>query len=238
MPAIASTQSTGSPVESNTSDRLVVAAAAFPRLHTGRRGGEAIAIRCTECGREYDVTLFQYGRTVWCTCGRRVAAETVRRSLGRGADARFLADAMLGRLARWLRILGFDCAYEADVSDEALVRRAIAEDRTILTRDRALPDDWRVAGIHLVRSEGVHEQIVEVLRHFALADSVHLFRRCNRCNARLETVRTCEVADRVPADVLVRQPEVRICHGCGRVYWQGSHTRRMERVAEALLDAT
>ena len=164
-----------------------------------------------------------------------MAAETLQRSLGRGPDLRFLADSMLGRLARWLRILGFDCAYEADVSDEALVRRAVAEGRTILTRDRALPDEWRVAGIHLVRSEGAHEQIVEVLSHFGLADGVRLFRRCNRCNALLYAVPTHEVSDRVPADVLARQPEVRVCPSCGRVYWQGSHTRRMERVADALL---
>jgi uncharacterized protein with PIN domain len=68
---------------------------------------------------------------------------------------RFVADAMLGRLARWLRLLGFDTAWVQDVSDGELVRRAIEEGRVILTRDRALPSEWRVAGVHVLAATAV-----------------------------------------------------------------------------------
>ncbi len=183
------------------------------------------------------MSLFAYGRTIWCTCGRRVAAEIVQRDLRAGTEARFLADSMLGKLARWLRILGFDCAHEEEIPDAQLVRRAIDERRTLLTRDRALPDEWRVAGIYVVRAEQTYDQLAEVLRRFEISDAVRLFRRCSRCNARLEVVRPEEVADRVPPDVVARQQELRQCGECRRVYWEGSHTRRMQGVVERLIAA-
>lgn len=194
-----------------------------------------IAIPCSACGREYDVTLFQYGRTIWCTCGNRVAGERIERRLSRGVEARFLADAMLGKLARWLRILGFDCAHEPDIPDVVLVRTAIAESRTVLTRDRALTEDWRISGIYLVRSEKTFDQLGEILRHFDLSDAIRLFRRCSRCNSVLDVVPVHEVADRVPADVAAMQRELRHCGTCRRVYWEGSHTRRMQHVVERLV---
>jgi len=193
-----------------------------------------MAVACARCGREYDVTLFEFGRTVWCTCGARVAAETRVRSLG-GEAPRFFADAMLGRLARWLRTLGFDCAYENEIEDEELVRRAIDEQRVILSRDRALPQDWRVAGIHLVRSEDLREQLREVLRAFGLAPALRLFSRCNACNHALRAAPKQEVAERVPLYVRSTRDRFFECPGCRRVYWEGTHTQRMRRVVEDVL---
>ena len=71
---------------------------------------ENVAVPCPRCGREYDVALFGFGRTIWCTCGGRVGLGPRRRSLQVPTEGRFIADAMLGKLARWLRLLGFDCA--------------------------------------------------------------------------------------------------------------------------------
>lgn len=183
------------------------------------------------------MSLFAYGRTIWCTCGSRVAAEIVQRELRQGTETRFLADSMLGKLARWLRILGFDCAHEQEIPDAQLVHKAIDQRRILLTRDRALPDEWRVAGVYVVRAEQTYDQLAEVLRCFELSDAVRLFRRCSRCNAKLEVVRPEAVVDRVPPDVLARQQELRQCGECRRVYWEGSHTRRMQRVAERLIAA-
>ncbi len=70
-----------------------------------------MGVACSGCGRQYDVSVFSFGRTIHCTCGQRVAAETRTRSLSRDGRTRFFADAMLGRLARWLRIFGFDVAF-------------------------------------------------------------------------------------------------------------------------------
>lgn len=193
-----------------------------------------VAVGCPRCGREYDVTLFEFGRTLWCTCGARVAAEPRVRSLGAG-EPRFFADAMLGRLARWLRTLGFDCAYESEIGDEELVRRAVAEQRIILSRDRALPQDWRVAGIHLIASEDLREQLREVLRTFGLVPALRLFSRCNACNHPLRAASKDEVSERVPPFIRGAHDAFFECPGCRRVYWEGTHTQRMRRVVEEVL---
>jgi uncharacterized protein with PIN domain len=195
-----------------------------------------VAVPCPGCGREYDVALFQFGRTIWCACGRRVGLEPrVRSGAGLG-EPRFFADAMLGRLARWLRILGFDTAYEDHIPDAVLVRRAQREARTILTRDRALPDEWRVTGIYIVREAATAEQLREVVDAFRLAPALRPFTRCSRCNARLIDASPERVRSRVPARVLERHDEFRVCEACDRVYWAGSHTERMRRVVERLVD--
>jgi uncharacterized protein with PIN domain len=159
---------------------LARAAACFvvPRERT-------VGVPCAGCGRDYDVTLFAFGRTIHCTCGRRVGLEPrVRKGIA-GGELRFIADAMLGRLARWLRILGFDTAYEAHISDGELVRRAIEEQRVVLTRDRTLPEEWRVSGIFVMATDEPLEQLGEVARAFGLERHVRIFTRCNRCNAML-----------------------------------------------------
>jgi uncharacterized protein with PIN domain len=160
------------------------------------------------------------------------------RPLGRGAEARFFADAMLGRLARWLRILGFDCAYESTIDDAELVRRAACEERVILSRDRALPEEWRISGIQLLDSEELVEQIREVIRAFDLGGAVRLFSRCNECNHPLRSAAKAAVGGRVPPRVLATHEDFRECPSCRRVYWEGSHTERMRRVVDALLAGT
>ncbi len=188
-----------------------------------------MAITCSGCGREYDVTLFQFGRTIHCACGRRVGLE---HRLGPPVTAdrpRFFADAMLGRLARWLRTLGYDTAYEDAIADEALVRRALDEGRHILTRDRRLFQEWRVEGL-LVEADTPLDQLAEVIGAFELDPPPRLFTRCRRCNAPLRPVSRASVAGQVPARVWARETEFTRCTGCGKVYWEGSHTERMRRV--------
>ena len=189
---------------------------------------------CPRCGREYDVTLFGFGRTLWCTCGSRVGLEPRERPLAAGGRS-FVADAMLGRLARWLRLLGFDCAWEADVADDVLVERAVREGRVLLTRDRALPQEWRVSAIQQIDSQKVREQLVEVLRRFGLAGEIRLLSRCSRCNGLLGPASPAEVRERVPERVLERHAEFSACPSCGRVYWKGTHTERIAGFVEELL---
>jgi hypothetical protein len=199
-----------------------------------------VGVPCPGCGREYDAALFGFGRTLTCACGRRVGLEPRRRTAGEDGGPegpRFIVDAMLGRLARWLRVLGFDTTFEADIDDALLVRRALAEERWILTRDRALPVEWRVPRVHLVVAETPFEQLREVARVFGLAAGARPFRRCSRCNTLLEPLDARAAATQVPARVLERHGEFRRCPGCGRVYWPGTHAERMRRVVERALAA-
>jgi uncharacterized protein with PIN domain len=142
----------------------------------------------------------------------------------------FLTDAMLGGLTRWLRMLGFDSAHRSQGADPELIRQALAERRFVVTRDRRLALEWRVEGILLVRSDGALAQLWEVDRELALARFARPFTRCSRCNAVLVLVPVAEVATRVPAQVLAAGTDVRLCPGCARVYWEGSHTERMRHV--------
>jgi len=192
-----------------------------------------VPVVCPRCGREYDEGRFALGRTLWCACGGRVGAEPAPRALGDGP--RFLADAMLGRLARWLRILGFDCAYASEIPDAELVRRAAAEGRILLSRDRSLPEEWRLPGILLVRSEEPREQIREIVRAFDLAGAVRLFSRCSECNEPLRPAQEDEVSARVPPRVRASHDAFLACPACGRVYWEGSHTERIRRRLEEVL---
>ncbi len=193
-----------------------------------------MAVPCPRCGRGYDATLFAFGRTLDCACGARVGMEPHVAPPGAG-EPRFLADAMLGRLARWLRILGFDTAYRDDWTDAELARRAFEEERVLLTRDRRLPDEWRVPRVLVISAERAAEQLREVAAAFPRVTGARAFTRCSRCNARLEPATRESVAGAVPARVLREQTAFQRCPGCGRVYWEGSHVARMRRKLAELL---
>jgi uncharacterized protein with PIN domain len=193
-----------------------------------------MAILCPKCGREYDVTLFQFGRTIHCTCGERVG-RTIERRLEDIEPSRFICDVMLGRLARWLRVLDYDTAYESDIEDAELARRALEEKRLILTRDRRLPEEWRVGKACIVlEAEEPMAQLVEVAQRVGLRQPQHLFRRCLECNAPLEVTTAAAVNERVPERVLTTHEDFRYCPVCQRVYWEGDHTRRMRKQLESV----
>jgi uncharacterized protein with PIN domain len=194
-----------------------------------------VGVPCAGCGREYDVTLFEFGRTIHCTCGERVGRERRERQLGPADPFRFLADAMLGSLAKWLRILGFDCAYEPDVADAELVERGVRERRVILTRDRALVEEWRVTDLHLLAAEDPEAQLREVVERFELAAHVRPFSRCSVCNTPLVDAGPEHVQEGVPPRIAATHSGFRRCPECERVYWRGSHADRMARVLGDLL---
>jgi uncharacterized protein with PIN domain len=138
---------------------------------------------------------------------------------------RFLADAMLERLARWLRVLGVDVeSASGTAADRELVQLAAAEGRVLLTRDRRLALEHG-AGEHLVvRSAAPLEQLREVVERFAIEVPSELFTRCLLCNLPLE-----------PTDHPGVPPPARRCPRCERVYWEGSHTRRMRAAIAGVL---
>ncbi len=139
------------------------------------------------------------------------------------APERFVADAMLGRLARWLRVLGYDTRYEPRAEDEHLVRIAIDEERWLVTRDR------RLAAVHrpglrtiLIRANHHREQLREFRDCFPVRHP-KILTRCLECNALLAETAPGAVAGTVPEYVLRTQSRFMRCPGCGRVYWPGSH---------------
>jgi uncharacterized protein with PIN domain len=181
------------------------------------------------------VTLFSFGRTIHCTCGQRVGAEPRVRPYDERLASRFMADAMLGKLSRWLRILGFDTAYQEHIADADLVRRALEERRLILTRDRALPEEWSVSEVVVIAADDPVAQLREIAPRLRLAERARIFTRCSRCNTCLQPAEPGEVRDRVPERVLRERERLQRCPGCGRVYWEGSHTDRMRSVLEEAL---
>jgi len=149
---------------------------------------------------------------------------------------KLFADAMLGALARWLRLLDLDVAYDPSLDDPALVEFALAEDRVILTRDRRLTERRRARKHLLIRSTVVDEQVRQVLSDLDVhPDPGRLLCRCPRCNGVLHAIPLEEARARIPPWVARTQTEIRACPGCGRLYWRGTHVTRMhERLAQML----
>jgi len=140
-------------------------------------------------------------------------------------EARLVVDAMLGSLARWLRILGYDTLYDQRLDDPALARLARAEGRVLLTRDRQLASRRGIQAI-LVQSDHLREQLAQVLAELPPPDGA-AFGRCVVCNAPLEEVDKASIEGRVPEYVWETQADFRLCRRCGRIYWRGTHWRHM-----------
>ena len=138
---------------------------------------------------------------------------------------RFVVDGMLGSLARWLRILGYDTDYVNQRDDPELVRIARAENRVLLTRDRELAARRGVKAL-LVESQTLDDQLAQVTAAFPPPPASHPG-RCSVCNTVLVEATPAEVAHRVPRYVLKRHHQFMHCPGCDRVYWRGSHWRNM-----------
>jgi len=148
------------------------------------------------------------------------------------AEPRFVADGHLGRLAAYLRMLGFDTWYHNDADDDRLATIAAGERRILLTRDRGLLKRSIVRRGAYLRSDRPVEQLIETVRRFALADRWRPFGRCLRCNAILVEASREEVLDRLEPLTRIHYDEFRRCPGCDAVYWKGSHHARMERLVD------
>jgi uncharacterized protein with PIN domain len=137
-------------------------------------------------------------------------------------QTRFVLDVHLGRLANYLRMLGFDTLYRNDYRDEELARVSRDEERILLTRDRNLLKRRAVEHGYCVRETRPRRQLLEVLERFDLLGSVAAFTRCLRCNGLLGPVATAP------------HSEFRQCASCGQVYWKGSHYQRMQQFIQSL----
>jgi len=139
----------------------------------------------------------------------------------------FIADAMLGRLARWLRILGYDVSYESSISDNDFIARAIHERRIILTMDRKLTERESAKNSLLIKSPSYKEQLKQVITHYNIDYKSGIFTRCLVCNSLLASIEKEKIKDKVPPYVYSTQDEFDICQQCGRIYWSGTHRVKM-----------
>lgn len=149
--------------------------------------------------------------------------------------ARFILDNHLGKLASYLRMLGFDADYGNDYQDVELAEKAVSLERILLTRDRQLLMRKAIRFGYLVRSLESGQQAIEILDRFNLYPQVELFRRCMRCNHLLQPVEKQEILHRLQPLTKKYFHEFLICTGCQQVYWQGSHVERMLRKLEEIL---
>lgn len=140
---------------------------------------------------------------------------------------KFIADSMLGRLAKRLRLLGFDVVYDPVLDDRDIIRVSIEQDRIILTRDTRLAARPLASRHLLVSYDRVQDQVSQVLSRFPLPAGQSPLTRCSRCNALLHPLLREQARDLVPAQVYATQRAFFACPGCGRVYWKGSHLKRM-----------
>ncbi|MGD9895754.1 MAG: Mut7-C RNAse domain-containing protein [Candidatus Methylacidiphilaceae bacterium] len=149
-------------------------------------------------------------------------------------EPRFVLDVHLGRLARYLRLLGFDCFYRNDLVDEELVKIASADQRILLTRDTGLLMRAAVTHGYWLREIEIHRQVLEVIRRFDLSRRVAPFTRCLLCNGRLQPTEKREIADQLPQRVANAFEKFVRCAECGKIYWKGSHYDRMARFVTRL----
>jgi uncharacterized protein with PIN domain len=135
----------------------------------------------------------------------------------------FIADVMLGKLARWLRVLGFDVVYSNRLDDDEILRIAVDQDRIILTRDVAFAERCRSAHkLLFIEHDRWKPQLRQVVDACGLKD-FKVLSRCVECNSPLSVVEKESIADKVPPYVYATQERFSFCPSCNRVYWRGTH---------------
>lgn len=152
-------------------------------------------------------------------------------------EPRFVADVHLGKLARYMRLMGFDTVYRNDLEDQEIVKLSLEENRVILTRDIQLLKNSSVTHGYFVRSVKPSLQAREVVARFDLASSMKPFIRCIECNGTIEKVDREKVQHLLPAKTRQYYDEFYRCDRCGKVYWKGSHYREMLKWLEGIMNS-
>ena len=150
---------------------------------------------------------------------------------------RFIADVMLGRLARWLRLLGFDTLYYHDISDAQLIRIAKEQGRVILTRDVSLVKIKGIRDYLLIKTNDSFQQLLDVIRTLDLK-VFHLLSRCVSCNGQLSRLPDkTDIKDAVPDFVFLNFHSFLKCRDCGKIYWEGTHPKLFKEKLSEVLDS-
>ncbi|MDH4944263.1 Mut7-C RNAse domain-containing protein [Sulfurimonas sp. C5] len=145
---------------------------------------------------------------------------------------KFIADCHLGKLAKYLRMMGFDTLFFDSIDDDDLIELSEQEDRIILTRDKLLHEK-KTSNTFYLHSIDNFEQLCELNRVFSIKNNRQKS-RCTLCNVTLKEVNKTEILDQVPSKVLNYFNFFEICPKCKRIYWHGSHYKRMMHKIEAI----
>lgn len=144
---------------------------------------------------------------------------------------KFIADCHFGRLAKYLRLMGYDTLYFDQIGDDALLQLARKEDRIILTRDRELAERGKTRCRYIGAQQSI-AQLREANSHFDLKKHARPFTRCMRCNTLLQPVDKTVIASEIPPKVKTHFEHFDRCPTCGRIYWHGDHYRHMKTFLE------
>ncbi len=146
----------------------------------------------------------------------------------------FVLDVHLGKLARILRLLGFDTLYRSDYDDPEIIRIALAEHRIILTRDRRMLHDRRITHARWLHSTNAEKQAQEVLERFHLEHDIRRFARCPACNGLIEPVAKETILDRLEPLTIKYYSQFFQCPDCRKLYWKGTHYDRIINKLDAI----
>ena len=149
-------------------------------------------------------------------------------------ETRFVLDGHLGKLAAFLRMVGFDTRYRNDFDDAELAAVSLEEQRILLTRDRGLLKRKQVKRGYCLRSKDPYEQLREIVQRFDLLGNMHPFTRCMACNGILEPVEKGDILHLLEPGTKKYFQYFEQCRQCGKVYWKGTHHDRMSRMIERL----
>jgi len=147
---------------------------------------------------------------------------------------KFILDVHLGRLAKFMRMLGLDVLYKNDFTDNEIVKKSLDEKRTILTKDRDLLKRNDVTHAYWIRNEDLKNQLEEIINRFQLKNNINIFSRCLVCNSLLRKIEKEKVFDRIPPKVKERQTEFSYCPECDKIYWKGTHYENMKKLLNEL----
>jgi uncharacterized protein len=150
---------------------------------------------------------------------------------------KFICDDNLGKLAKYLRLLGFDTAYITPITNAELLARMLREDRLVITRDKRLAERIEPERMAIVDTDSPEQQLREVILKFSPPiDKERFFSRCLICNEICREISANEVKDRVFPYILKTKTQFRQCPRCSRIFWQGSHYHRMTAKLSQLLE--
>jgi uncharacterized protein with PIN domain len=152
-------------------------------------------------------------------------------------DTRFVVDANLGQLARYLRLLGFDTLYRKDFEDPEIASISVRERRVLLTRDVGVLRRREVTHGYFVRADLPRLQVVEVVTRFDLFDRLAPLSRCSNCNGELISVPKEDIAHRLEAGTRGTYDDYRVCTDCEQIYWKGAHHARITELVDEVLAA-
>ncbi|MDD4756884.1 MAG: Mut7-C RNAse domain-containing protein [Prolixibacteraceae bacterium] len=152
-------------------------------------------------------------------------------------ETRFIVDVNLGKLALKLRLLGFDTLFSNSFKDHEIISVSLKEKRIVLTRDRGILKQNSVTHGYWLRSDNPKQQLREVVLRFQLQNSFKPFSRCTHCNSQLIKTEKSLLIGILPVDTLSYYNQFWECHGCGRIYWKGSHFKHILNWIEKLKDA-